>query len=34
MNTNAKWINEALKLNLTISKDMPNKIILYLISKC
>ncbi|CAD8135651.1 unnamed protein product [Paramecium pentaurelia] len=34
MNTNAKWINEALKLNLTISQDMPNKIILYLVSKC
>ncbi|CAD8061034.1 unnamed protein product [Paramecium sonneborni] len=34
MNTNAKWINEALKLNLTISQDMPNKIILYLTSKC
>ncbi|CAD8087506.1 unnamed protein product [Paramecium sonneborni] len=34
MNFNAKWINEALKLNLTISKEMPNKIILYLILRC
>ncbi|CAK85185.1 unnamed protein product (macronuclear) [Paramecium tetraurelia] len=34
MNTNAKWINEALKLNLTNPQDMPNKIIHYLISKC
>ncbi|CAK72998.1 unnamed protein product (macronuclear) [Paramecium tetraurelia] len=34
MNINAKWINDALKMNQTISKDMPNKIVLYLISKC
>jgi calcium-dependent protein kinase len=34
MNVNAKWINDALKLNLTLSKDMPNKIVMYLITKC
>ncbi|CAD8067089.1 unnamed protein product [Paramecium primaurelia] len=34
MNVNAKWINNALKMNQKISKDMPNKIIQYLISRC
>ncbi|CAD8053074.1 unnamed protein product [Paramecium sonneborni] len=34
MNINAKWINEALKLNITISQDFSNKIISFIISKC
>ncbi|CAK86141.1 unnamed protein product (macronuclear) [Paramecium tetraurelia] len=34
MNVNAKWLSDALKINQKISKEMPNKIILYLISRC